>query len=390
MAETHTEVTRQSWGSRLGGAFKGILFGFVLIVFGLWLLFWNEGRAVRRAKALTEGAGMVVSVAADRVDPGNNGKLVHLSGPATTDEILRDDTFGVEVKAIHLERTVEMYQWRELEESKTDKKLGGGTETTTTYSYARSWSPTHIDSSSFKEPEGHENPASFPYPARKVSAQKVTVGAFRLSPSMIRSMSRSEPLAVESLDGLPPELRWKAKLHDGGIYIGRRPGAPEIGDVKVSFKVVRPATVSVVARQSENALEPYVTSNGDTIELLRLGSAPAEAMFQSAQKANQLNTWIFRGLGFLLIVFGVKRIFRPLSVMADVVPAVGNFVEAASGFVAYLLAGVLSLVTIAIAWLSHRPALAVTLLLIAGAGIAVALVLVIRAMRRNKPASAPA
>ena len=29
--ETYTEVTTRSWRSRLGGAFKGIVFGFVLV-----------------------------------------------------------------------------------------------------------------------------------------------------------------------------------------------------------------------------------------------------------------------------------------------------------------------------------------------------------------------
>ena len=40
---------------------------------------WNEGRAVRTAESLEEGAGAVVSVPADAVDPGNEGKLVHVS-----------------------------------------------------------------------------------------------------------------------------------------------------------------------------------------------------------------------------------------------------------------------------------------------------------------------
>ena len=100
-----TEVTRQSWFSRLGGAFKGVLFGFILILLGLWLLFWNEGRTVRRAKALDEGAGVVTAVAADRVDTANEGRLVHLSGTAATFDVLQDEVFGVRENAIRLERS---------------------------------------------------------------------------------------------------------------------------------------------------------------------------------------------------------------------------------------------------------------------------------------------
>ena len=42
----YTETTQTSWGSRLGGAFKGMVTGIVLILVGTGLLYWNEGRTV--------------------------------------------------------------------------------------------------------------------------------------------------------------------------------------------------------------------------------------------------------------------------------------------------------------------------------------------------------
>ena len=68
-----TEVSQVSWFSRLGGAFKGILFGIILFLLAIPLLFWNEGRAVKRARALTKGAAAVVSVQPDAVQPENEG-----------------------------------------------------------------------------------------------------------------------------------------------------------------------------------------------------------------------------------------------------------------------------------------------------------------------------
>ena len=69
MAEdTYTEVTSQSWFSRLRGAFKGIFFGMLMVLLACWLLFWNEGRAVERYKTLKEGGGAVVSVTSDTID----------------------------------------------------------------------------------------------------------------------------------------------------------------------------------------------------------------------------------------------------------------------------------------------------------------------------------
>jgi hypothetical protein len=75
-----------------------VLIGFVLFVAAFPLLFWNEGRAVQTARSLEEGAGVVVSVSADLVDPANAGRLIHVNGTAKTEDVLRDDEFGVSEK----------------------------------------------------------------------------------------------------------------------------------------------------------------------------------------------------------------------------------------------------------------------------------------------------
>jgi hypothetical protein len=73
------------------------------------------------------------------------------------------------------------------------------------------------------------------------------------------------------------------------------------------------------------------------------------------------------------MLVGLGMILKPLSVVADVVPILGNIVGAGIGFVAFLISAVLSLTTIAIAWIVYRPLLG-GLLLVA----AVALVVVIK------------
>jgi hypothetical protein len=99
-------TTSESWFSRLAGSIKSVVFGLVLFVVGFPLLFWNEGRAVRTARSLTEGAGLVVSVSADNVDAANDGKLIHVSAFTKTDDVLADETFGVNENAIQLSRRV--------------------------------------------------------------------------------------------------------------------------------------------------------------------------------------------------------------------------------------------------------------------------------------------
>ena len=160
MTDNYTETSSQSIFGRLGDAIKGVLFGLVLIPLAIVLLFWNEGRAVKTAASLKEGAAAVVAVSAAAVVPANEGKLVHLSGEATTSDVVRDPLFGVAQQALRLTRTVEMFQWQEEKKSETQKKLGGGTETQTTYTYTKNWAGQVIRSSEFKQPAENANPAA--------------------------------------------------------------------------------------------------------------------------------------------------------------------------------------------------------------------------------------
>lgn len=378
--DTYTEVTRESWGGRLKGALSGIVIGLILVAVGVWLLFTNEGRAVRRAKSLAEGGGAVVSVSADRVDPAHEGDLVHVSGTAETEELLQDPAFGVAVFGFHLERRVEMYQWREDRDRKTEKKMGGSTETRTTYSYERVWSDELIDSGGFKKPAGHANPGSFPIAPREVTASRVTLGAYRLPPSMVQRLRDFEPVELPAREALPEEIRDRSHLRDDLIYVGSDPSSPEVGDLRIRFAYVPPGPVSLVAQQVGDTFSRYPTTAGGTIELVRSGVASAEAMFAAAERSNRMLTWLLRGGGFLLLFLGVGLVLRPLSVLADVVPFVGNLVAAGTGFLAFLLAAFGSLLMISSAWLFYRPLLGLTVLALA----ILAAVWIVRRMRRAK------
>jgi len=369
MPEGFKEVTHASWLGRIGGALKGILVGLVLFLVAFPLLFWNEGRAVRRHQTLEEGGGAVVSVPADRVDAGNEGKLVHLTGTAVTDATLSDAAFGVSARGVRLKRTVEMYQWQERAKSTTSKQVGGGTETTTTYTYTKTWSATLLSSADFKKPQGHRNPEAMPYDSVEYTAEHVRLGAFTLSPSLVRKIDNFTSLPVPGDAPLPEALRGKGTVHDGGFYLGGDPTSPQVGDVRVRFAVVRPGEVSLIARQARDTFEPYATQAGGTIELLQPGVHTAEAMIRHEQESNVILTWVLRLAGFLLMLFGLALVFRPLSVVADVLPILGSLVGVGTGLIAFLVAFSLSLATVAIAWIAYRPLLGAALL-VAAAGLA--------------------
>ena len=200
----HVEETNTSWGSRVGQSFKGILFGFVLIIASIALLFWNEGKTIKREKALTETGSVAVSVKSDSIDAANEDKVIHLSGDVTTDSILSDPDFNVNINALKLVRNVEMYQWQENQETKKERTSGGGEKEVTTYTYSKTWSPTLIDSSAFKE-AGHENPAAMPFVSEEFVAANANLGAFSLTSEQIENLGPEEELDVTAIAGSTTE-----------------------------------------------------------------------------------------------------------------------------------------------------------------------------------------
>lgn len=362
-----TDRTSTSWFGRMKSALSNIVVGVLLVAVAGILLFWNEGRAVKRYQTLQEGAGLVVSTSSDRVDAGLEGKLVHTSGKAVTKDVLRDDVLNVAVNALGLERKVEMLQWTEIRDSKTEKKLGGGSETVTKYTYELRWSDKQVDSANFRYPDGHRNTLSFPINSQKFAARNVTLGAYKLNPSQIRRIGKPEPLAL-SLKNAPvvgnDRRNVQPRVVDGVLYLASS-GGNQAGDVRIAMRVRYPTEISVVARQTGDSFRPFKTSVGGSISLLQEGVIPADEMFQTAVDANTFLTWVLRVVGFVLMFIGFKMVLGILSVTADIIPIVGSIVGAGASFVAFLLALIISFVIIAIAWIFFRPLLAFGLLAIA-------------------------
>ena len=220
------EVTTESWGSRLGGSFKGVLTGGVIFLAAIPLLFWNEGRAVKTAKALEEGEAACVALpTADSIDPQYEGKLVHLTGNAVTQDTLTDGFFpGISLKAIELSRRVEYYQWVESESTREEKQVGGSVKKITTYSYSKKWVSEPEDSSSFKE-AGHDNIVHYTgVENENQNATNVTLGAFTLTPGQISSISGDKPVDLKDVT-LPQELTGRTAVSGNVLYIGAPAGA---------------------------------------------------------------------------------------------------------------------------------------------------------------------
>lgn len=371
--DTFTETTRQGWFGRLGGSVAGAFIGLLMLVGSIVLLYWNEGRAVDAITALNAGAKTVVSVPADAVQPANEGKLVHVSGPVTVPGRLADPVFNIgHAAALRLERTVEMYQWRQTEESRTEKSVGGGETTTTTYRYVKEWAEHPIDSSGFKRPDGHRNPL-MPYRSATVEARGARLGAFALDLSLIRQVDAFERLAPDPSVALPQGFVWVGEQ----LYRGAAPEQPQVGDLRVGFRVVPAQALSAIGAQMSGMLTGFAGERGQTIGLIEVGARSAETMFQHAKAEENTLTWVLRAVGFFVMLFGVLLMASPILWLASLVPFLESLVGAAAFGVAAVVSIPLTLTTIAMAWLAHRPLL--------GAGLIVAGIVLAVVIRRLVP-----
>jgi hypothetical protein len=202
------------------------------------LVWMNASRISAYFDALGGKSASPVNVAADRVDPANEGRHVHIAGKLEVGAPARDEQLGVGANAAVLLRNVEMYQWRE--------HCNGGDCT-----YEAAWSRQPIDSHKFRHVDGHENPPPRLADARFAS-DSIRVGAFSVAADVIAQGAAVE-LPVRSAD-LPPNLAASFSDANGALYAGGDPAHPKVGEVRVSYAIVPPGNVELSGVQRGSSL----------------------------------------------------------------------------------------------------------------------------------------
>ena len=425
-------IDNPSWAQRLGTSFKGVLAGLALFVAGFPILFLNEGRAVDTARRLKEGAGAVVDVPADKIDAANEGKLVHVSGKADTQDVLADDVFGISATALRLTRTVEVYQTVEHAETKRIKE-GDKTREVTTYTYSNEWRGSPVNSSEFHDASKRaaNPPAAMPFNSLDRYAQNVTLGAFKLSETDVKRIGGKKPFEYPADFKVPATLP-NGQFQNGIFYVpyslapaavpattsrassgmspllaaaqaatnmsaavanaaataltgGRSVAvAPVPGDVRVMFSVVKPHDVTIVEQQTNGTLAPWAASDGETLSFVRDGIVPAAKIFADAQSMNSKLTWLLRLVGLLVMYFGLKKVLGPLDTLVDAIPILNGVIAMGTSLVAGLVSAACALITIGVAWIYYRPWIGIPL--VAG-GLAL---LVTVFLKKRKAAAAAA
>jgi hypothetical protein len=185
--------------------------------------------------------GTPVLVSAEHVDPANEGRKVVVSGRVNAVKPARDPQLGISADAIALMRGVEMLQWREkCMDSRCD--------------YAMEWSGKPIDSHTFRDPEGHANPAHFPFGSERFFAEDLRLGAFKVDPALIAAASEAVAFPVRAAQ-LPPNLAATFRDRDGALYASADAAHAVVGDLRVSYRIVPGDTRRVTGIQRGDRLD---------------------------------------------------------------------------------------------------------------------------------------
>jgi len=190
-----------------------------------------------------------IAVAADTIDPTNEGRLISVAGTLRADSQVVDTQLGVAVEAIALLRDVQMYQWQESCVAEACVQ-------------APKWSADVIDVTAFREHNAHENPGDFPFASARFEADPIRLGAFVVDPALVVATiaARDKPVGLRDIH---PNLEASFREQDGALYSEAEAHTPAIGDLRVSYRVVPAEDVILVGIQIGDQLlaPPAFNSN---------------------------------------------------------------------------------------------------------------------------------
>jgi hypothetical protein len=331
-----------NFGSRSSGPSKGLgIVGLTMFSAAMAGMFWNESRTAHKATALAELEKVAISAPAAQALPANEGKAIALSDIATTDTGATDPVFPIgDSNTLKVSRRVEMYQW---------DKHTSGTGSKRRTEWRQKWSSSEESGDS-----SHSNP-EFPLRSESTLANDAHLGAFTISGEHI-----------DELDGEPAQLpsELSVELHDqgwranssSGFFLGKGdPDRPEIGDVRVSFRVIEEGPISVIAKQSNDAVVPYMAKNGEELFLIEPGKLTKETVIANAKSSNTSMAYIIRGVTALGMTLGLGMAFSGLVSWLSWIPFLGPLLERFAFFTGAATGFVLSIFVFVGAWLWAHP-----------------------------------
>lgn len=239
-----------------------------IFLFALFLLFYAERGTVHMKKASAYMMSNFVQLTdTSKLLPENDNKMVYFKAYEQTDEEIFDSLYGVGGRYLSIVRFVEYYQWIEI--ATTEKiKYGKEVEERTEYSYSKGWSKTPVNSNEFYDKKFHENIAPLVIKSKKTAAKNIKMGPYylgdyirkKVADMTSKTLNHGLDMAAAQKPLENSSVKLKVHLLSKEIYYGNDPASPEIGDVRVSFKIAVPDTMYILAKTEKDKLEPHYVS----------------------------------------------------------------------------------------------------------------------------------
>ena len=289
-----------------------LIMGIVFVFIGLTIISFVEKAAVQSHEKLADGWGECIKADSKKIDPVNEGKLVFLTGKLEyPDKKLRDELFNYEVKALKLDREVEVYKSLI---SKRKRVL------------AATWEKKDFLGSAS---------GSVDIISKQFTIKGIKVGAFKISEDLLDNL-KVDKLAEFRKDKPQPEFVLpdrKTEIKHSSISFLKNPDNKkrDNGDVKVTYRKLSPDRVSIVAEQAGDTLVPFKSKSGKLIfkimpKLLTMKKAIGFSYIELV-----IQTWFGRALGFLCVIIGANVAAYDIVLLLSFIPffSIGPTVKAA-------------------------------------------------------------
>lgn len=338
MAIVRTKTT--GFLGNLMNSVMAIPIGILMFLISFYVLFKNEG--LPNMGKICESKSAEVS--AD--EAGSDGEFVSVTGELASDSMLGDPQYVQPGNYINLSRSVEMYAHVQHSQSETRDKVGGGTETTTTYTYTQEWTSSPRTS-------GMEDPY-YNNQAMRIQGDSWTGDAANIGVWQIRvadaNMPGGETLSPSSLTLMGEAAR--GTVSGNYVYLGYGgPQTPNIGDHRLSWRALQPGnTVTAFGEASGSSL---VEHNIEDRDFLRVLNGDREAAIDTMKFEAAALKWGLRILGFFLMWFGMQMVFSPLHAIAGILPFIKKGTKFLIAMITFPIAFVLTALTIIISAILH-------------------------------------
>ena len=206
----------------------------IVVIFSVFLV----AKAIKQESgANPEVLDKVVILNEAKVLPENEGKLVLVSGKLKASEVFKDNTFGLELDTFRVNKIVEMYQYKAVND-----EIG--------YEWNEKVEKKSIISGSggiYRNPEKSMSSIN--------KCDKAYLGEFTVSEKLTQRINNNEKVELPEIEG------FKRK----GEYLTNSKLVTNVGDIRIKMSYVnleKLGDISILAKQVGNGFEEYKLDTG--------------------------------------------------------------------------------------------------------------------------------